>query len=626
MTWDPNSGGFTPGGSGYTALFGPESASRGVTVQDLINLGLIDANGRSLAGRSVGGTLLNPTDTRLAASISAILQDSASSIELNSPTLFKKMNGAAGVVIGSAGIAGYDSTGTATFTIDPATGNVTLSGTITATAGAIGGFTIGSDYVRDAANSFGLASTVSGGDDVRFWAGSTFESRGTAAFRVTEAGDVTANNATLTGTVSGRSTATLAAAINSSGNLVNDLINARLDSSTKQILSDFNFGTTDYSGAVNAGNVTWNASTGAITGGSGVIVYRKGIVGVAGGVTTFSIDATTGAATFAGALSAATGTFGTITAGTLNGLTFQTATSGARLTINESSNNKLIVYPSSGGAIVEIGGGTGVIWASSSSILQATIQSTATGSGMSALVGASTSGYGLYGSSATGDSACRGESSSTAHGVRGVHSAATATSGLVGANNGYDFYADGGGTNYGPFTGAHDVLYKPASIIDIGDIVIDVLCVARKNISNTLFEVEASSTPGQSGSVGVMAVKSGSMIEHYTPAALSVSRKKSNGKNKDDDRPEIRHPQYGSIESTYHLGACNSLGEGQINVCGEGGNFQVGDLIVTSSMRGKGMHQADNIVRGNTVAKAREAVSFANAAEVKMIACIYLCG
>lgn len=83
--------------------------------------------------------------------------------------------------------------------------NATLSGTITATLGAIGGFDIGSDYVRDAANSFGLASTVTGGDDVRFWAGNTFANRATAPFRLTEAGAFTATNATITGAITASS-------------------------------------------------------------------------------------------------------------------------------------------------------------------------------------------------------------------------------------------------------------------------------------------------------------------------------------------------------------------------------------------------------------------------------------
>ncbi len=94
-----------------------------------------------------------------------------------------------------------------------------------------------------------------------------------------------------------------------------DMIIDTIDTSAKKILSDFNFGTTDYSGALKAGDITWNTTTGAITGGSGIAIYRKGIVGASAGVTTFSIDATTGDATFAGAFSAATGTLGTITTG-----------------------------------------------------------------------------------------------------------------------------------------------------------------------------------------------------------------------------------------------------------------------------------------------------------------------
>ena len=77
--------------------------------------------------------------------------------------------------------------------------NATITGSVTATSGTIGGFSIGSDYVRDAANSFGLASTVTGGDDVRFWAGDTFANRATAPFRATEAGAVTASNLSVTG-------------------------------------------------------------------------------------------------------------------------------------------------------------------------------------------------------------------------------------------------------------------------------------------------------------------------------------------------------------------------------------------------------------------------------------------
>lgn len=74
-----------------------------------------------------------------------------------------------------------------------------IAGTITASTGTIGGFTINSDNINDAANSMGLASTVTGADDVRFWAGSTFANRATAPFRVTEAGAVTGSSVTITG-------------------------------------------------------------------------------------------------------------------------------------------------------------------------------------------------------------------------------------------------------------------------------------------------------------------------------------------------------------------------------------------------------------------------------------------
>lgn len=81
----------------------------------------------------------------------------------------------------------------ASLTWDPSTDTLTVTGTIIATSGTIGGFDIGSDYIRDTANTFGLASTVTGGDDVRLWAGETFANRGTAPFRVTEGGVVYAS-------------------------------------------------------------------------------------------------------------------------------------------------------------------------------------------------------------------------------------------------------------------------------------------------------------------------------------------------------------------------------------------------------------------------------------------------
>lgn len=66
--------------------------------------------------------------------------------------------------------------------------NVYISGDVHASTGEIGGFIIGNDYIIDARNSFGLASTVTLGNDVRFWAGTSFSNRNVAPFRVYEDG------------------------------------------------------------------------------------------------------------------------------------------------------------------------------------------------------------------------------------------------------------------------------------------------------------------------------------------------------------------------------------------------------------------------------------------------------
>ena len=83
--------------------------------------------------------------------------------------------------------------------------NIVARGEITATTGAIGGFVIGSDYITDTANSFGLASTVTGGNDVRFWAGDTFANRATADLRIYEDGSIIATNITATGAINATS-------------------------------------------------------------------------------------------------------------------------------------------------------------------------------------------------------------------------------------------------------------------------------------------------------------------------------------------------------------------------------------------------------------------------------------
>jgi hypothetical protein len=222
-----------------------------------------------------------------------------------------------------------------------------------------------------------------------------------------------------------------------------------------------------------------------------------------------------------------------------------------------------------------------------------------------------------------------------AHAIRGVNNH-SGSSGLVGLASAFDFYAEGSGTNYGPFTGAHDGLVSKRKDLDLvaGDIVVDVRCVARRNVSNTLFIVTASSQPNERGVIGVLATEREKLTASNPPTALVLGFHEEREEIQLPDgstKVESRHvyevdPKLPLLARSNERIAFNALGEGQMNVCGEGGNIRRGDLIVASSMRGKGMRQADDIVRGYTVAKAREDVTFTHADEVKTVACIYLCG
>jgi len=90
----------------------------------------------------------------------------------------------AGIKMDATSLRGYDAANTIQFQLNPTTG------AITSTLGTIGGWSIGADYLRDAANSMGMASTVTAGNDVRFWAGDSFANRAVAPFRVYEDGQI----------------------------------------------------------------------------------------------------------------------------------------------------------------------------------------------------------------------------------------------------------------------------------------------------------------------------------------------------------------------------------------------------------------------------------------------------
>ncbi len=186
-----------------------------------------------------------------------------------------------------AGVTFYDTDGTTPLTgwsanafwVGPAgtserlvysSGGLSVTGTITATAGSIGGWVIGANRLADAAGVVGLSAAVTAGDDIRFWAGHA--TPGSAPFRVTEAGVLTATSATISGAI----TAT-------SGSITGSLYvgsaapRIHLDGANKLIeSSNYAAGATGFQIAGATGNAEFNNITARGT--IKTAVFEKGLV------------------------------------------------------------------------------------------------------------------------------------------------------------------------------------------------------------------------------------------------------------------------------------------------------------------------------------------------------------
>jgi hypothetical protein len=175
------------------------------------------------------------------------------------------------------------------------------------------------------------------------------------------------------------------------------------------------------------------------------------------------------------------------------------------------------------------------------------------------------------------------------------------------------------GSTY-PFTAGHDALQLlTEEVPEIGDIMVDIELISAPNINDCITKMSKSTLANQKGAVGVYAGMCGN---EFVPSSLGEYVNDSSEQN----NKFVLRPEFTNVYETYRPIGVNAIGEGKINVCGQGGDIQIGDFIVTSDIAGKGMKQADDIARSYTVAKARENVSFANSTEIRQIACIYLCG
>ena len=156
----------------------------------------------------------------------------------------------------------------------------------------------------------------------------------------------------------------------------------------------------------------------------------------------------------------------------------------------------------------------------------------------------------------------------------GVHSAGAT----------YDFYAAGVGTNYGPFTGGHEVILDPSIADSVKKgMVVSVTGETKRrvengsvDISSTLPTVTLASKPQDKAVFGAFVQEYSIPGDHWY--------------NSSDER----------------FGTVNALGEGRVFTTNINGEVGVGDYLTTSEIPGYGMRQDDDLLHSYTLAKVTE--------------------
>ncbi|MBQ4844930.1 hypothetical protein [Pseudoalteromonas sp. MMG005] len=168
-------------------------------------------------------------------------------------------------------------------------------------------------------------------------------------------------------------------------------------------------------------------------------------------------------------------------------------------------------------------------------------------------------------------------------------------------SNDWAFYAGSG--RVGPHTSAHETLL-PKNLTPVeGDILCDDELMHIADISNAICTAKLSIAPMDVSARGVFAVRRN--LTDFQPAGLEGLE------------------EWEQLAYLYDIASINAGGEGAMNVCGEGGNLQTGDLICSSSMLGKGMRQPTQSEERYTIAQVRHNVTFDSPDQVKMVAVIY---
>jgi hypothetical protein len=207
-------------------------------------------------------------------------------------------------------------------------------------------------------------------------------------------------------------------------------------------------------------------------------------------------------------------------------------------------------------------------------------------------------GYGVYGYSkektgVNGWGSEIGTRGSSENGT-GVHGWSTNGTGVHGYGGTYDFYADGPGTNYGAFTGAHEVKLADGFMENIksglivsttGDTYIRIE-EGQTSFSSTLPTVQLADTPNDKTVFGVLIKESPLPEDHWY-----------------------------EVNEGERFGIVNALGEGRVWVTNINGDIENGDYITTSAIAGYGQKQDDDLLHSYTLGKATETIDWSQVTE-----------